>query len=68
LPVLSSLSAGVIYLDGAHVEKVPAHLRNVNTVFQSYALFPHMTVAENIAFGLEMKNVPPTSNRESTWR
>lgn len=51
-------SSGVIYLGGAHVEKVPAHLRNVNTVFQSYALFPHMTVAENIAFGLEIKNVP----------
>lgn len=51
-------SSGVISLGGAHVEKVPAHLRNVNTVFQSYALFPHMTVAENIAFGLEMKNVP----------
>ncbi|NBU64071.1 MAG: ABC transporter ATP-binding protein [Chloroflexia bacterium] len=51
-------SAGVISLDGVFVEKIPAHLRNVNTVFQSYALFPHMTVAENIAFGLEMKNVP----------
>lgn len=51
-------SAGVISLDGVHVEKIPAHLRNVNTVFQSYALFPHMTVAENIAFGLEMKNIP----------
>jgi spermidine/putrescine transport system ATP-binding protein len=48
---------GSIYLAGEHVERVPAHQRNVNTVFQSYALFPHMTVAQNVAFGLEMKGV-----------
>lgn len=50
-------SAGAIYLAGEHVEQVPAHQRNVNTVFQSYALFPHMSVAENVGFGLEMKGV-----------
>ncbi|MFN5932946.1 MAG: ABC transporter ATP-binding protein, partial [Roseiflexaceae bacterium] len=48
---------GAIYLAGEHVERVPAYQRNVNTVFQSYALFPHMTVAENVGFGLEMKGV-----------
>jgi len=50
-------SEGAIYLAGEHVERVPAYQRNVNTVFQSYALFPHMTVAENVGFGLEMKGV-----------
>ncbi|MFZ9859160.1 MAG: ABC transporter ATP-binding protein [Roseiflexaceae bacterium] len=53
-------SSGSIYLGGEHVERIPAHQRNVNTVFQSYALFPHMTVAENVAFGLEMKKVAKT--------
>ena len=48
---------GSIYLAGEHVERIPAHKRNVNTVFQSYALFPHMTVAQNVGFGLEMKGV-----------
>lgn len=48
---------GTIYLAGEHVERVPAYQRNVNTVFQSYALFPHMSVAQNIGFGLEMKGV-----------
>jgi spermidine/putrescine transport system ATP-binding protein len=53
-------SSGSIYLAGEHVERIPAHQRNVNTVFQSYALFPHMTVADNVAFGLEMKQVAKT--------
>lgn len=50
-------SEGAIYLAGEHVERVPAYQRNVNTVFQSYALFPHMSVAQNIGFGLEMQGV-----------
>ena len=48
-------SAGQIYIQGRPVAGIPAHRRPVNTVFQSYALFPHMTVAQNVAFGLEMK-------------
>ena len=51
-------TAGEILLEGEHVEQLPPYQRPVNTVFQSYALFPHMTVAQNIAFGLEMRNVP----------
>jgi spermidine/putrescine transport system ATP-binding protein len=49
---------GEIYIKGQPVAGIPAYERPVNTVFQSYALFPHMTVAENIAFGLQMKKVP----------
>jgi spermidine/putrescine transport system ATP-binding protein len=52
--------SGEILLEGQHVEHLPPYQRPVNTVFQSYALFPHMTVAQNIAFGLEMRNVPRT--------
>jgi spermidine/putrescine transport system ATP-binding protein len=51
-------TAGEIYLNGKPIGTTPPFQRNVNTVFQSYALFPHMTVAENVAFGLEMKKVP----------
>ncbi len=46
---------GTIELDGVDVSRTPPHKRNVNTVFQSYALFPHRTVEENIAFGLRYK-------------
>ena len=48
---------GVIRIDGTDAREIPAHKRPVNTVFQSYALFPHLTVSDNIAFGLRMKNV-----------
>jgi spermidine/putrescine transport system ATP-binding protein len=50
-------TAGEILLGGEPVEHLPPYQRPVNTVFQSYALFPHMTVAQNIAFGLEMRRV-----------
>ncbi len=49
---------GEILLFGEHLEGLPPYKRPVNTVFQHYALFPHMTVAENISFGLEMLNTP----------
>jgi spermidine/putrescine transport system ATP-binding protein len=51
-------SKGEIYLHGDPVGQLPPFKRDVNTVFQNYALFPHLTVAQNIAFGLEMKKVP----------
>ncbi len=48
-------TAGAILLDGADISALPPFRRPVNTVFQSYALFPHMTVADNIGFGLKMQ-------------
>lgn len=54
---LELADAGTVRLAGADATRVPAHRRPVNTVFQSYALFPHLDVRENIAFGLRMKKV-----------
>jgi spermidine/putrescine transport system ATP-binding protein len=51
---------GAVLVDGAYMRGVPPYRRDVNTVFQSYALFPHLTVAGNVAFGLEMQGVPRT--------
>lgn len=49
---------GSIFIDGKDVSGLPPHQRHVHTVFQSYALFPHMTVFENVAFGLRCAKVP----------
>ena len=51
-------SAGTVYLHGEDVTRLPPFDRDVNTVFQDYALFPHMSVAENISYGLEVRKVP----------
>jgi spermidine/putrescine transport system ATP-binding protein len=51
-------TSGQILLDGADITNLPPNKRAVNTVFQSYALFPHLTVAQNIGFGLEMQGRP----------
>jgi spermidine/putrescine transport system ATP-binding protein len=51
-------TSGEIRIHGREMATTPPHQRPVNTVFQSYALFPHMTVAQNVAFGLEMKRLP----------
>ena len=51
-------SAGKIFINGKDVNGLPPHLRHVHTVFQSYALFPHMTVFENVAFGLRCQKCP----------
>ena len=48
-------TSGRILLDGVDVAQTPPHRRNVNTVFQSYALFPHLNVADNVAFGLQVQ-------------
>jgi spermidine/putrescine transport system ATP-binding protein len=52
------LDEGTLSIDGRPMAGVPAHRRPVNTVFQSYALFPHMTVAGNVAYSLEVAGVP----------
>ncbi len=54
-----SLSEGEIWQDGGRIDLLPPHRRQFNTVFQKYALFPHLNVWENVAFGLRMKRVPP---------
>ncbi len=51
-------SEGQIRIEGADVAALPPHRRPTNTVFQSYALFPHLSVADNVAFGLKRKRVP----------
>jgi len=55
---------GDIRLSGRSVLGLPPHKREVNTVFQAYALFPHMTVAENVAYGLQQRRVPKAEQRE----
>lgn len=50
--------SGDVYFDGKRINNVPPNKRNVNTVFQKYALFPHLNVYENIAFGLKLKKTP----------
>src|SRR3990172_6965628 len=51
------VTSGRIRLDGADVSKVPPYRRNVNTVFQQYALFPHLNVWDNVAFGPRSRKV-----------
>lgn len=61
-------TAGKVMLDGRDVSGVPPYERDVNTVFQDYALFPHMSVIENVAYGLRMKGVAATARREQAQR
>ena len=51
-------TSGSVYFDGAEITNVPPHKRQINTVFQKYALFPHLDVYENIAFGLRISKTP----------
>ena len=60
--------AGRIELGGRDVTSLPPYARETNTVFQDYALFPHMTVGENIGYGLRVKGVPNTERRERVQR
>src|SRR5262245_30309640 len=60
-----SPTAGEIWIQSRRIDELPPHKRPVNTVFQSYALFPHMNVRENVRFGLKMDRV---ANSESTER
>lgn len=61
-----SVTAGSVALYGDEIAKLPPHKRPVNTVFQQYSLFPHMTVEENVRFGLEMKGVARNSIAKRT--
>jgi spermidine/putrescine transport system ATP-binding protein len=55
---------GQILLDGVDMAQTPPHKRNVNTVFQNYALFPHLTVEENVAFGLKYQKASKEESRD----
>ena len=57
---------GQILLDGADISTLPPNKRPVNTVFQSYALFPHLTVAQNVGFGLQMQGRPAAEVKATT--
>ena len=52
--------SGNVFFDGQCINNLPSYKRNINTVFQKYALFPHLNVYDNIAFGLNIKKVPKT--------
>ena len=58
---LEPVEKGAIILDGEEVTRLPPHRRRIGLMFQDYALFPHRTVAENIAFGLRMQRLPRES-------
>lgn len=57
-------TSGAIYLHGQEVSNLPPYERQVNTVFQDYALFPHMTVLDNVAYGLMVRNVAKAKREE----
>ena len=61
---LEQPDAGSVWLDGREVTGLAPNQRDVNTVFQNYALFPHMNVAENIGYGLKLKKVPKSEIRK----
>ena len=54
---LEPITSGTVSIDGRVVNQIPAKLRDIAMVFQSYALYPHMTVYDNLAFGLKRRNV-----------
>lgn len=55
---------GTVYLDGARANRLPPYDRDVHTVFQDYALFPHMSVEDNVSYGLMVKGVPRSERRK----
>jgi putative spermidine/putrescine transport system ATP-binding protein len=62
---LLQADTGSIHVGGRDLTKVPVHRRNISVVFQNYALFPHLTVAENVAFGLEAKGTSKAEIRRA---
>ncbi len=65
---LDDVTSGVILMDGKRVNELTPHQRNVAMVFQQYALYPHMTVAENIGFTLRLRKRPKQEIRERVQR
>ena len=65
---LEQPDAGSVWLDGREVTGLEPNQRDVNTVFQNYALFPHMNVAENIGYGMKLKKVPKSEIRKKVSR
>ncbi|WP_284774416.1 ABC transporter ATP-binding protein [Agrobacterium sp. lyk4-40-TYG-31] len=61
---LLDITAGKISIEGDDISHKPPHKRDIGLVFQNYALFPHMTVAQNVAFGLEMRGISKTEARD----
>jgi ABC-type Fe3+/spermidine/putrescine transport system ATPase subunit len=65
---LEHCSTGTITIKGRSVDRLPIHKRNIGLVFQNYALFPHKTIGQNIAFGLKHRKVPKTLTMEKVKR
>ena len=61
-------TSGEVFINGEPMKQTPPYRRPVNTVFQNYALFPHKTVAQNIAFGLQMKKMPKAKTASEVER
>lgn len=61
-------TSGEILLNGEDISQLPANKRPINTVFQRYALFPHMNIYDNIAFGLKLKKLPKEEIRKKVKR
>ena len=59
-----TVSSGEILLNGVDIANIPPHKRPINTVFQRYALFPHLDVFDNVAFGLKLKKVPDGNKKD----
>lgn len=64
---LEPCESGDIFINGQRMNNIPANRRDVNTVFQSYALFPHMTVFQNVAFGLKLKKISKKEIKEKVF-
>ena len=59
---------GEIRLDGVSINNIPPHKRGIGMVFQNYALFPHMTIAENLSFPLEVRKIDKTDREAKVMR
>jgi putative spermidine/putrescine transport system ATP-binding protein len=63
-----SQTSGSVRIDGRAIDDLPANMRKIGIVFQSYALFPHLSVSENVAYGLKARGAPRTEIREKVAR